>query len=75
MSASSHHSPEELRQCVVDVRLEQYNRGVACGARALRRHLDELEVRPLPSSTTIARILAQECLTHGRTGYYPEDYR
>jgi hypothetical protein len=28
----------------------------------------------LPSITTINRILSRNCLTHRRTGYYPEDY-
>lgn len=74
-SLSSRYSRTELRQCIVDMRLELYNRGVAFGAKALRRHLAELDVRPLPSCTSIGRVLSEESLTHRRTGYYPEDYR
>ena len=53
------------------VRLELYNRGLACGAGAIRRRLDEVyKLKPLPSIRTIGRILAAEGLTHGRTGRY-----
>ena len=63
--------PEEVEQIVVTVRLELHNRGLPCGPKALRRRLDEHEVlRPLPSERTIARILARNGLTRGRTGQY-----
>ena len=63
--------PEEVEQIVVTVRLELYNRGLPCGPKTLRRRLDEREVlRPLPSEQTIARILARNGLTCGRTGWY-----
>jgi hypothetical protein len=61
----------ELRECVVFARLELYNQGSPCGPDAVRTRLAELEVQPIPSRSTIARILAEECLTHGRTGHYP----
>lgn len=64
-------SPEEIERLVVIVRLEQYNRGLRCGAAALRRLLDEhYSVRPLPSVHTIGEILTRNCLTNGRTGWY-----
>lgn len=63
--------PKEVEQIVVTVRLELYNRGLPYGPKALRRRLDEREVlRPLPSERTIARILARNGLTCGRTGWY-----
>ena len=67
-------SPKDVEQIVVMVRLELYNQGLPCGPRALRRRLDEYEVlRPLPSERTIARILARNGLTRGRTGWYEGD--
>ena len=66
---------EEVEQVIVSERLHLYNRMKPCGATALRQHLYGLEVTPLPSISTIGRILAKHCLTHGRTGYYPEDYQ
>ena len=76
MAAEEHartgiRSAEETGQMVVMVRLELYNRGLACGPKALRRRLDErYALTPLPSERTIARILSGNGLTHGRTGFY-----
>jgi hypothetical protein len=67
-------SPSEIEELVVFFRLHLYDRGIACGPKAILRRLDEEYVRPLPSERTVARILARNCLTNGRTGYYPEDY-
>lgn len=64
-------SPEEIEQLVVIVRLEQYNRGLNCGAATLHRLLDQhYNVRPLPSVRKIGEILTRNCLTNGRTGWY-----
>ena len=61
--------PEEVEEIVVMIRLELYNKGLPCGPNALRRRLHEHEVlRPLPSERTIARIVARNGLTCGRTG-------
>ena len=65
---------EEIEEIVVRERLHLYNRGLAYGAHAISRVLDQEGVRPLPSVSTINRILSRNCLTHRRTGYYPEDY-
>jgi len=66
--------PEEVEQIVVMVRLELYNRSLPCGPKALRRRLDEhYALKPLPSERTIARMLARNGLTHGRTGWYEGD--
>jgi hypothetical protein len=65
------HTAKEIEEIVVYARLELYNRNVPCGPRALRKHLDEaLHIQPLPSERSIARILAHNGLTHGRTGWY-----
>ena len=56
---------------MVMVRLELYNRGLPCGPKALHGRLDVHEhLRPLPSERTIARMLARNGLTYGRTGWY-----
>lgn len=68
-------SREEMEEVLVMERLHLYNHLKPCGASALRRLLSNLGVRDLPSVSTIGRILAQRCLTNGRTGYYPEDYQ
>ena len=68
-------TPEEIEEIVVMVRLDLYNRAVPCGAEVIRRLLEDDEnVYPVPSTRTIGCILARRCLTHGRTGYYEEDY-
>jgi hypothetical protein len=67
-------SPQEVEQIVTLVRLQLYNQGQPCGPRALRQRLQEhYSLKPLPSERTIARILAKNGLTHGRTGHYPSD--
>lgn len=63
-------TPREIEQAVVLVRLSLYNRGLFCGAQAIRWELDELLVRPLPSLRTINRILVRQALTSRRTGRY-----
>jgi hypothetical protein len=63
----------EIEEIVVMQRLHLYNRGIPCGAKAIRKLLDQQGVRPLPSVSTIKRILSRNCLTYGRTGFYPGD--
>ena len=59
------------KQVVTFIRLHLYNRGVCCGARAIQRYMHEQNEPTIPSLRTIDRILARNCLTHGRTGFYP----
>lgn len=66
---------QELEEAIVLERLDLYNNLKPCGAAYLRLHLQTLGVEQLPSVSTIGRILSNRCLTNGRTGYYPEDYR
>jgi len=68
------YTPEDIEQIVVMERLRLYNRGLPCGAQAIRRNLTKDGIEPLPSLSTIGRILSRNYLTHRRTGYYPEDY-
>ena len=74
LAATHLRSPEEVEQIVVLERLHLYNRGLPCGAAALRRHLgDQGGVSPLPSVHRIGRILTRYGLTYGRTGWYEGD--
>jgi len=67
-------SPDEIEQIVIMIRLELYNRGVACGPKAIRTRMDEsYGVKPLPSERTIARMLATNGLTYGRIGWCDGD--
>lgn len=62
---------EEVEHIVVLARLHCYNRGLPCGAGALRQHLREQAcLHPLPSVCRINEILSRYGLTHGRTGWY-----
>lgn len=67
-------SPEAVEAVVTMVRLELYNRGQSCGPKALRKRLQEhYSLKPLPSESTISRILARNGLTSGSTGWYEEE--
>ena len=61
---------KEMEQIVIMIRLHFYNRGLPCGAKAIRQQLEDDGETPIPSVRTINRILRQNSLTHGRTGHY-----
>jgi hypothetical protein len=61
---------QEIEECVVLVRLELYNRAMPCGPKSVQEKLKAYNVEPLPSGSTISRIMARRGLTHGRTGFY-----
>ena len=63
-------TPLEIAKLIKFTRLELYNKDLFCGAQAIRWHLEDLHVAPLPSERTIARVLAREGLTMRRTGNY-----
>lgn len=67
---SPHRTPEEIEDIVELVRLSLYNKGLFCGDQAIAWELEDLGVRPLPSLSTIGRILRRRELTHRRTGRY-----
>jgi len=68
------YTTEDIEQIVVMERLRLYNRGLLCGAQVILRNLTKDGIEPLPSLSTIGRILSRNYLTHRRTGYYHEDY-
>lgn len=67
-------SRTEIEQIVILIRLHLYNRNFFYGPHAIQKQMKRESVFPLPSISTIKRILSRNCLTHRRTGYYPEDY-
>ncbi len=73
-NVNNYRSKQEIEECVVCVRLELYNSKFLYGPKAIRKKLRDYHVEPLPSESTISRILSRRCLTHCRTGYYEEDY-
>jgi putative transposase len=64
--------PAEIEQLIVWERLHLYNRGLPCGALAIRQRLDRQGVWVLPSVRSIQRILSRNSLTHRRIGFYPD---
>ena len=62
---------DEIEQIVIMERLHLYNHGIPCGAQAIRKRLQQEGICPLPSFSTIKRILSRHGLTHRRTGLYP----
>ena len=64
---------QRTQEVVKLIRLSLYNRGVNCGARVIRQHMQDLGDKHIPSVRTIGRILSRHGLTHGRTGLYPGD--
>lgn len=64
------YSQKEIRELIIITRLSLYNRAIPCGAKAIRRELENFDVKPLPSLTRINRTLTQFGLTHRRTGFY-----
>jgi transposase InsO family protein len=60
----------ELERIVEMVRLNLYNKGLFCGNQAIQWELHDMEVRPIPSLSTIGRILKRRDLTNRRTGRY-----
>jgi putative transposase len=63
-------TPQEVEEIVKLVRLNLYNQDLFCGAQAILWELEDLGVKPLPSTRTINRILNRNELTHRRTGRY-----
>jgi putative transposase len=61
---------QEITEMIRLIRLELYNKNLFCGAQAILWALEDLNVEPLPSERTIARILSREGLTMRRTGRY-----
>ena len=64
------YTREEIKEIVKMIRLELYNNGLFCGAKAIKNKMEDDDIEPVPSESTIGRILSRHGLTHGRTGFY-----
>ena len=60
----------EIEEIVKIIRLNLYNQDLFYGPQAILWELEDLNVEPLPSLSTIKRILKRHGLTHRRTGRY-----
>ena len=67
---SPYRTPAEIEEIVEMVRLSLYNKGLFCGNQAIQWEMNDMEVKPIPSLSTIGRILCRRELTHRRTGRY-----
>ena len=65
--SSPSRTPGEIETSVEMVRLSLYNKGLFCGNQAIQWEMRDMEVSPLPSLSTIGRILRRRELTHRRT--------
>ena len=68
--SSPSRTPGEIETIVEMVRLTLYNKGLFCGNQAIQWEMRDMEVQPIPSLSTIGRILRRRELTHRRTGRY-----
>src|SRR3974377_2103504 len=68
--SSPYPTPAEIEKIVEMVRLNLYNHDRFCGNQAIQWELIDMEVQPVPSLSTIGRILRRCELTHRRTGRY-----
>jgi len=68
--SSPYRTPAEIEKIVEMVRLSLYNKGHFCGNQVIQWELIDMEVQPVPSLSTIGRILLRRELTHRRTGRY-----
>jgi len=68
--SSPFRTPAEIERTVEMVRLNLYNKGDFSGSQAIQWEMIDMEVQPVPSLSTIGRILRRRELTHRRTGRY-----
>lgn len=68
--SSPYRTPKEIERIVELVRLSLYNKGDFCGNLAIQWEMIDMNVQPVPSLSTIGRILRRRELTHRRTGRY-----
>ena len=67
---NTEYTKEEIVEIVKTIRLNLYNKGLHCGAGVIKKEMEEEHIEPVPSESTIGRILSLHGLTHGRTGFY-----
>jgi putative transposase len=68
--SSPYRTPAEIEKIVELARLDLYNNDLFYGKQAIQWKLIDREVQPIPSLSTIGRILRRRELTQRRTGRY-----
>jgi transposase InsO family protein len=68
--STPYRTSAEIEKIVEMVRLNLYNKGHFCGNQVIQWEMIDMEVQPVPSLSTIGRILRRRQLTHRRTGRY-----
>ncbi len=68
--SSPDRTPAEIEDIVKKVRLSLHNKGLFCGNQAIQWEMIDMAEQPVPSLSTIGRILRRCKLTHRRTGRY-----
>ena len=63
------YTREEIKEIVKMIRLELYNSGLLCGVKAIKNKMEDDDIKPVPSESSIGRILSRNGLTYGRTGF------
>ncbi len=71
-SSLAYYTKEEIEELIVMIRLNLYNNMKLCGSKKIQEELDDTCVVPLPSLSTIGRVLRKRGLTYKRTGNYNE---
>lgn len=66
---------DKITAYVTFFRVDLYNRGFKNDSKAIHAKMCEYDIKPMPSVSKIKKILKNQCLTNGRTGYYEGDYR
>jgi len=67
---NTEYTREEIKEIVKMIRLDLYNNGLFCGAKAIKNKMEDDDIEPVPSESTIGRILSRNGFTYGRTGFY-----
>jgi len=67
---SPYRTPDEIEKIICMTRRYLYSKRMFCGSQAILWQMKEDGIAPLPSESTIKRILKKHELTHKRTGRY-----
>ena len=65
-----HRTPAEIEKIVEMVRWRLYNNDLFCGSQAILWEMEDMNIQPFPSISTVDRILRLRELTYRRTGRY-----
>lgn len=53
------YTREEIKEIVKMIRLELYNNGLFCSAKAIKNKMENDDIEPVPSESTVGRILSR----------------